>query len=278
MAAGVEAASEHPLAGAILHAAAERGLAWESSRDVQATPGVGVAATLGDQRFFVGRPEPVGVVGAAHTLQELEGDGKTVVAVVRDGRTLGLLAIADEVRPSAARAIAALRAAGIQHVLMLTGDNQRTAAAVARQVGIDDWRAELLPEDKTAAIQQLRAQYGRIAMVGDGVNDAPAMATSDLGVAMGAAATDVALETADVALMAADLAKLPAAVRLSQRALANIRQNVALSLASIAVLIVAALAGWLTLTTGMLLNEGSAILIIANGLRLLTVPMGSTER
>lgn len=185
---------------------------------------------------------------------------------------MGLIGVADAVRDGAAGVIADLRALGIDRLVLLTGDNDRTAEAIARTVGIADWRAGLLPEDKTAAITTLRRGHGIAVMVGDGVNDAPSMAVADVGVAMGAAGTDVALETADVALMADDLAKLPDAIRLSRRTLANIRQNIALSLAMVALLVGAALAGWLSLTSGLLLNEGIAILIIANGLRLLRKP------
>ncbi len=153
-------------------------------------------------------------------------------------------------------------------VAILSGDHEHVASAIARQVGIDDRRGGLLPEDKTSAVEGLRHAYGPVAMVGDGVNDAPALASADIGVAMGAAGTDVALETADLALMADDLQKLPQAVRLARRALGNIRQNIALSLVTVAVLVAAALAGRLSLTLGLLLNEGTALLIIANGLRL----------
>jgi Cd2+/Zn2+-exporting ATPase len=205
----------------------------------------------------------------------LQAEGKTAVLVIAGDRVMGAIAVADEIRAGAAEAIHELGALGIRHLVMLTGDNEPTAAAIARTLGIDDWRAGLLPEDKTAAVRGLRDRYGPIAMVGDGVNDAPALATADVGVAMGAAATDVALETADVALMADELGKLPEAVRLSRRAVANIRQNVALSLTTVAFLVVAAVSGWLSLTTGLLLNEGSALLIIANGLRLLGPGRGS---
>nr|WP_274607841.1 HAD-IC family P-type ATPase [Micrococcus sp. KRD077] len=143
---------------------------------------------------------------------------------------------------------------------------------------LDDYRAELLPEDKSAAIRELREKHGVIAMVGDGVNDAPALANADLAIAMGAASTDVALETADVALMADELDRLPAAIRLSRRARNNIKINIALSLTVVAILIVAALAGWMSLTTGLLLNEGSAALIILNGLRMLRPGRGETRR
>lgn len=275
LAASVEAASEHPLSGAILRAAQERGIQWAQGRDLKATPGIGVEATVDGQRLFVGKPNGLSSDSVAQQLTKLEGEGKTAVVLSRGNRPIAILAVADEVRNGVTEIIASLHKLGIQRTFMLTGDNERTASTIARQVGIDDWRAGLLPEDKTAAVKKLQAEYGLIAMVGDGVNDAPALATADLGIAMGAAGTDVALETADVALMADDLTKLPLAVRLSRRALSNIRQNIALSLATVAVLVLAALFGWLSLTTGLLLNEGIALLIILNGLRLLTPIKGS---
>jgi Cd2+/Zn2+-exporting ATPase len=221
------------------------------------------------ERVFVGRPDKDVSPEVGDVLQRLQTEGKTAVVVNAAGRVIGVLAVADEIRPDAAEAIGSLRGLGLRHIVMLTGDNESTAAAIARTLGIDDWRANLLPHEKTAALQQLREQYGPILMVGDGINDAPALATADVGIAMGAAGTDVALETADVALMADDLSKLPEAIRLSRRAMTNIRQNIAMSLTTVAVLVLGALAGWLSLTTGLLLNEGSALLIIANGLRLL---------
>jgi len=279
LAAAVEAASEHPLAGAILAGARECGRTWPQGSDLRALPGVGVEATVRGRRLFVGRPDGRVALDEAdcQRLAQLEAQGKTavVLADADAGRALGVLAVADELRPNAANAIAAVHQLGIGRVVMLTGDNQRTAQAIAAQAGLDDWRAGLLPEDKTAAVTDLRRAHGATAMVGDGVNDAPALATADVGIAMGAAGTDVALETADVALMADDLAKLPQAIRLARRALVNIRQNIALSLATIAVLVAAALAGGLSLTSGLLLNEGTALLIIANGLRLLRSPLGT---
>jgi Cd2+/Zn2+-exporting ATPase len=231
---------------------------------------VGIEATVDGHRLFVGRLDRDGNGAARTRLEELEAAGKTAVVVAgAHRRPLGLIAVADELRPEAAAVVASLRELGIERVLMLTGDNERVAAAIARQVGIDDWRAGLLPEDKTAAIESLRREHGAIAMVGDGVNDAPALAVAEIGIAMGAAGSDVALETADVALMADDLTRLPTAIRLARRALANIQQNIVLSLATIAVLVPAALLGYLSLTAGLLLNEGTALLIIANGLRLL---------
>jgi Cd2+/Zn2+-exporting ATPase len=275
LAAGVEAASEHPLAAAIVGAAEGRGLAVEVGADLRALPGVGVEATVEGRRLFVGRlngRHGDGGAAASDALDRLEREGKTAVVLSDGGRPLAVLAVADAPRDEAGRIVRELEDLGIDQLVMLTGDNERTAAAIAERVGLREWRAGLLPEDKASAVAALRAERGAIAMVGDGVNDAPALAVADVGIAMGVAGTDVALETADVALMADDLAKLPAAVRLARRAMANVRQNIALSLAAVAVLVVAAMAGWLSLTEGVLLNEGSAILIIANGLRLLRAP------
>ena len=270
LAASVEAASEHPLAAAIVGAAEAEAIDLLPAADLRAHPGVGVEATVDGHRLSVGRLDRDGNGAARSRLEELEAEGKTAVVLAdAEQQPIGLLAVADELRPEAAAVVSSLRELGIERVLMLTGDNERVAASIARQVGIDDWRAGLLPEDKTAAIESLRREHGAIAMLGDGVNDAPALASAEIGIAMGAAGSDVALETADVALMADDLTRLPAVIQLARRALANIQQNIVMSLATIAVLVPAALLGYLSLTTGLLLNEGTALLIIANGLRLL---------
>ena len=274
LAASVEAASEHPLAGAIVRAANERGLVVSSGADLRALPGVGVEATVDGRRLFVGRLNGCDVApgAASEVLDRFEREGKTAVVLADGRRPLAVVAVADAPREGAAGIVGELAGMGLERLVMLTGDNERTAEAIAGRLGLREWRAGLLPEDKTAAVERLRAEHGAIAMVGDGVNDAPALALADVGIAMGAAGTDVALETADVALMADDLTKLPAALRLARRAMANVRQNIALSLVAVAILDVAALAGFLSLTEGVLLNEGSAVLIIANGLRLLRAP------
>ena len=276
LAAAVEAASEHPLAAAIVAAATDRGLTVTPAANAQATPGIGVRGTVGGHQVSVGRPPgPDSPPGPArHQLAALQDGGKTAVLVTIDGNPAGLLGIADQLRPEAAAAVTALSRLGIHRVVMLTGDNPATAAAIATAAGIGDWRAGLLPEHKTTAVAALRGQAGPVAMVGDGINDAPALATADVGIAMGAAGTDVALETADISLMADQLAKLPAAITLARKAARIIRQNIAMSLAAIAALDTAALTGHMSLATGLLLNEGSAVLIIANGLRLLRRPHG----
>mgnify|MGYP000850512610 CR=1 FL=1 len=267
LAAAVEAGSEHPLAAAIVTAARDAGLPIAAAQDTRAEPGTGVHATLDAAHVFVGRAPSLPADLSAR-LTQLEQAGNTVVTLTRNGTVLGLLAVADELRPEAAAVLAQLQAEGIKQVVMLTGDNERTAAAIAAQAGLTSWRAGLLPEDKTAAVRELAAA-GPVAMIGDGINDAPALATAHVGIAMGAAGTAVALETADVALMADDLSRLPGAVRLARRAVRNLQQNIALSLATVAVLITAALTGHLNLASGLLLNEGSAVLIILNALRLL---------
>jgi Cd2+/Zn2+-exporting ATPase len=271
LAAGVEAASEHPLATAVLAGARDRGLQWSIASDVRAEPGVGVHARLGAERLFVGRPDAI-PGGADGPVSELGAAGKTVMLVARDSEPIGLLAVADELRAPSRQVVADLHDLGVQRLVMLTGDHQHVARAIAAAAGVDDVRGQLLPHDKSAAVAELAQHAGPVAMVGDGINDAPALAVADVGIAMGASGTTVALETADVALIADELDKLPAAIRLARRAMRVVHQNVALSLAAIVVLVTAALAGQLTLTEGLLLNEGTALLIIANGLRLLRSP------
>lgn len=272
LAASVEAASTHPLAEAVVEAPRHKALVWNTGREPRAIPGAGVEAIVDGRRLFVGKPADGISADVKGWVSKLEAEGKTVMVLAHDDEVLGLLAVLDEPRNEALEVVGALRALGIRRLLMLTGDNAATAAAVARSLGIDDWRAGLLPEDKMAAVSSLRDSYGTIAMVGDGINDAPALATADVGIAMGVAGSDVALETADVALMADDLGKLPHAILLSRRALGNIHQNIVLSLIAVAVLVTLALLGKMSLTSGLLLNEGTALLIIANALRLLRPP------
>jgi Cd2+/Zn2+-exporting ATPase len=199
--------------------------------------------------------------------------GRTVVAL-GSGRTVwGIIAIADTVRPEAAAAVARLKRTGIERVVLLTGDNHQVAQAIGQALGVDEVYAELLPEQKVAVLRELEQRYGPVAMIGDGVNDAPALASATLGVAMGAARTDVALESADMLLMSDDLSRLPGALRLARRARAIVRQNLAFAFAVIAVLMVFAMFGAIPLTLGVIGHEGSTLIVVANGLRLLTERM-----
>jgi Cd2+/Zn2+-exporting ATPase len=204
-------------------------------------------------------------------IEALESQGKTVVVVGAE-RPLALIAVADTLRTAARRVVEDLRQSGVVHLVMLTGDNARVAKAVAAEVGISEWRAGLLPEQKVTAVRDLVASRGPVAMVGDGVNDAPALAAATVGVAMGGAATDVALETADIVLMADDLAKLPRALELSRRCRRVILQNLAFAGVVILGLVGSALIGWMTLPIGVVGHEGSTLLVVANGLRLLRRP------
>lgn len=274
LAAALEVRSEHSLAEAILRAAEARELRLPEVTAFTSITGRGVRGEVAGLPALMGSPRWLEEEGLSTgrlqpSLERLQAEGKTVVLVSRGSQLLGAIAVADRPRPEAQRAVARLKAAGIKHVVMLTGDNRATAEAVGRMVGVAEIRAELLPEDKIAVVRELKARYGTVAMVGDGINDAPALAEADVGIAMGIAGTDVALETADIVLVSDDLEHVAEVVEISRRTVANIRQNIALSLVTIAVLISAALGGWMRLTTGLILNEGSALLIIGNGLRLL---------
>ncbi len=274
IAAGLEARSEHPLAQAILEHAAEAGLTPEGVTDFQALTGRGVRARidghyyqLGNHRLF----EERGLCGPAveALLERREAEGKTVIILGDEQRVLGLISIADQPRANAREAITRLHALGIEHITMLTGDNHGTARAIAAHLGVDEPRAELLPADKVAAIKALVARYQRVGMVGDGVNDAPAMAAATTGIAMGAAGSDVALETADLVLMGDDLARLPFAIRLSRASLRVIRQNIAVALGLKAIFLALAIPGYATLWMAVFADMGASLLVIANSLRLM---------
>jgi Cd2+/Zn2+-exporting ATPase len=266
-AAAVEARSEHPIARAIVEAARDRGLAPPPSGDFQALPGSGARATLPQGEHRVVRP---GALRHAATAPDaLCRAGHTVVALEGNDRLLGWLAVADAPREGAAAAVAGLRSAGVERVVMLTGDNRATAEWVAARVGLDETRAELLPEDKLDAIQELGESYGPVAMVGDGINDCPSLAAATVGIAMGAAGSDTALETADVALMGDDLSKLAYLTRLSGRARHVIRQNVAIALAVKAILAIGVPLGMVSLVTAVLVGDmGVSLAVILNALRL----------
>ena len=275
-AVAVERLSDHPLAGAIVRDGAERlgGVAALVASDIRAITGRGVQASVEGELVHIGRDELFAEAGGAplppgvkQIADRLRQEGRTIMIVRRGERYLGVVALMDTPREAAVRALARLRELGIRRMIMISGDNQRVAEAVARQVGIDEAIGDLMPEDKVAAIRKLKARE-QVAMVGDGVNDAPAMANATVGIAMGAAGSDVALETADVALMADDLAHLPFAVDLSRRARRIIRQNVYLSLGVVAVLVPATILG-LGIGPAVLAHEGSTVVVVFNALRLL---------
>jgi Cd2+/Zn2+-exporting ATPase len=229
---------------------------------------VGAAhVVLGNHRLFEERSLCSPEVHAR--LEEASGDGRTPVLVARDGTAVGIITVVDRPREAGRDAVELLRSQGVQSVVMLTGDGAATARAVAAAVGVDEFRADLMPEDKVAVVAELRRRFGSVAMVGDGINDAPALASADVGIAMGAAGSDLALETADVALMADELLKIPYALRLSRATLANIKANLAISLVMKTGFVIAALAGVATLWMAVLADTGASILVIANALRLL---------
>jgi len=280
LAAAVESRSGHPLAQAVVRAAGARGLALPQTGDLEAVGGRGVRSSLdghpiliGNLRMFEeeGMSVPEGLQAA---IGSLEREGKTTMLVYGPApdehvRFLGIVALADVPRQTARTALQELGRLGVRKTVMLTGDNKQVAAAIAHQVGLTDYRASLLPEQKVGAIRSLTSEYGRVAMVGDGVNDAPALAQATVGIAMGGAGTDVALETSDVALMADDLSKLPFAIGLGQATRRVIRQNLAIALGVILLLIVTSLTGLFGLSLAVLFHEGSTLVVVANALRLL---------
>ena len=274
IAAAIEARSEHPLAHAIVRFAAGRGIRSNAADAYQAIQGKGATAVLAGQEVWIGShrylEERAQETPEKHqTLEDLAATGHSAVVIGNNHHVCGFIAIADQVRPQARDAVAALRNAGVEHIIMLTGDNRGTAQAIACQTGVDEVRAELLPEDKLRAVEELVSRHGRVAMVGDGVNDAPAMARATLGVAMGAVGTDAAIETADIALMGDDLSKLPWLIRHSRRTLAVIRQNIVLSLAVKAIFVVLTLAGHASLWAAIAADMGVSLLVVANAMRLL---------
>ena len=261
VAAALEARSEHPLARAILAAVDD----VAPASDVEAVTGAGLTGTYAGDQVRLGRPGWIDSSALDAEIRRMQHAGATAVLVEQAGQVIGAIAVRDELRPEAADVVAGLRRDGYQ-VAMLTGDNQATAAALAAEVGIDTVHAELRPEDKAHIISQLRTRHAT-AMVGDGVNDAPALATADLGIAMGAMGTDVAIETADVALMGEDLRHLPQAFTHARRARAIMLQNVGLSLALITMLMPLALLGILGLAAVVLVHEVAEVIVIANGVR-----------
>lgn len=267
-AARAEAGSEHPLARPIVEAARAEGLAVDGLPDhTEPVAGLGVRAHLDGHEVWVGRPDATTPPVALAAVAELGDAGRTGMVVVLDGEVIGVVAVADRLRPGAADMVLELRAAGVRHVAMLTGDSPAVARAMAAGLGLDDVRAGLLPEDKLTAVRDLQAAGHVVAMVGDGVNDAPALAVADVGVAIGG--TAVAIETADVALMGTDLRRLPEALSLARRTVRVMHQNIAIALATVAALLAGVLVGGVTMSLGMLVHELSVLVVIGNAMRLL---------
>ncbi|MBK7449722.1 MAG: cadmium-translocating P-type ATPase [Anaerolineales bacterium] len=275
--AALESRSEHPLAKAIVQAAHSRDLNLPSSMEFRAIPGQGVEGVVESRHLLIGNERmyqersiriPVNIMNKA---SEMHDEGQTAMFVydMRSQTFLGLLGVADTLREDAVEMIKALKAIGIEHIVMLTGDNAKVASKIAARAGVDEFHADLLPQDKVTVLKSLQRKYGPVAMVGDGVNDAPSLATADIGIAMGGAGTDVAIETADVVLMADDLRKIPFSIGLARQARKVVWQNLTFAMCVIVLLVAGAFGAELALPLGVVGHEGSTVLVVLNGLRLL---------
>jgi len=272
LAAGIERRSEHPVAAAIVRAAEDRGLAIPDVAEFSATPGQGAGGLVEGRQLYVGNVRVCEALGNCHDgahqqIETLEREGRTAVLLTTAETALGVIGIADRPRPGAAAAIRALRDAGVNQILLLTGDNPGAAERVGREVGVDRVYASLLPAEKQEVVTRLRAAGVQVAVVGDGINDAPALATANVGIAMGAAGTHVALETADIVLMGDDLDQVAGTISRSRATVAIIKQNVAFALLTKAVFLVLAVAGVATLWMAVAADTGASLVVIANGLR-----------
>lgn len=281
--AAAEAGSEHPLARPILETAQTEGVGPHGiPGTVTPVPGKGIVSDVDGRRVLIGNPSLLvqyGVVddgSAAQAAESLATEGKTPMIVAVDDKVIGVVAVADQLRQDAPEMVARLHRAGVEKVVMLTGDTRRVAEAIGKATGIDEIHASLLPEDKLDVVAQLQQEGHTIAMVGDGVNDAPALATANIGVAMGAAGSAVAVETADIALMGDNLLKLPEAIGLAKRTVSVMRQNIAIALITVVLLLAGVFAGGVTMSIGMLVHEASVLVVIANAMRLLRNTGGST--
>jgi Cd2+/Zn2+-exporting ATPase len=280
LAAGAESRSAHPLAQAVVRAARRQEVPAAVVEAIESLTGLGLRAVSNGRTIRIGSQrlmDEAGVTLSTEALRQgeaLQQAGKTLMWIADGPSALGVIALADTLRPEAALTMQALKRLGVSRTIMLTGDNSRAASAMAAAVGVTDFRAELMPADKVAAVHALVEEFGQVAMVGDGVNDAPALANATVGIAMGGAGTDVALETADVALMGDDLSKLPFAVGLGRAARAVIVQNLAVSLGVIALLMAASLTGLVSIGLAVVFHEGSTLVVVANALRLLGYRQG----
>jgi len=277
----MEKGSLHPLASAIVRKAEQTEADLTCAvEDFQSITGKGVKAVVDGVRYYLGSLKLFDDLPAKVTetvleqIRTLQCQGKTVMMLGTEQEVLALIAVADTVRDSSKAVIEELHAIGVQKTIMLTGDNLATAQAIGRQVGITEVKAELLPQDKLETIKELRKMYPSVAMVGDGMNDAPALAASSIGIAIGGVGSDTALETADIALMADDLRKLPYTIRLSQKTLAIIKQNVTFSLGIKLLALVLIVPGWLTLWLAIFADMGATLIVTLNSLRLMRINNG----
>ena len=275
LAAAADRRSAHPLAKAVVNAASARGIAVPEPESFEQLQGRGVKATVEGRAVLVGNAALLREAGVALDLAinaAAEGGGRTPVHVAVDGRFAGLVFVADTLRPGAREALAELKRSGVKRIVMLTGDNAATAQAIATELGIDEVRADLMPEDKVAAITELQSQGHRVAMVGDGINDAPALAKADVGIAMGGGGTQAALEAADIALMTDDLAKIAAARAIARRAYRTVQENLFVGVGVVHVLgITAALLGWIGPIEAAIIHLGPDVLVFVNSVKLLKV-------
>jgi Cd2+/Zn2+-exporting ATPase len=273
-AASLESHSDHPLALAILAHAKEKGIAVPAADEFRIIPGKGAAGKFQGREFWLGshrhlEEKKMETPEVHEQLVNLSDAGRSVIVVGNDQHVCGVITVADAVRADAAKVITQLHKLGVEKVIMLSGDNAGTANAIGKEVGVDEVRAELLPADKVTAIEELVKQHGTVAMVGDGVNDAPALASASLGLAMGAIGTDAAIETADIALMSDDLSRLPWLIQHSRRTLSVIRQNIAFSLIVKALFVGLTFTGHASMWAAIAADMGASLLVIFNGLRLL---------
>ncbi|MDD2620659.1 MAG: cation-translocating P-type ATPase [Syntrophomonadaceae bacterium] len=273
LAAAIESRSEHPLAEAIVSYSQGKQLMMPPVDNFQAVPGKGAYAELEGQRFYVGSlrflmENNLDINPQIELINSLEDAGNTLMMLADEKKVLGIIALSDSLRANSRESISQLKKLGIQRTVMLSGDNEAVARAISAQAGVDDYRAELLPEDKVQVMKELLARHEKVAMVGDGVNDAPALAISTVGIAMGAAGSDAALETADIALMSDDLSKLAYTIELGRRTVNIIRQNIIFSLVIKAAILLLVIPGWLTLWLAVVGDMGTSLLVTLNGMRL----------
>ena len=276
IAAAAELKSEHHLAEALVRKAKDEKIVLSdiSTDEFLSITGKGIRTRIDGNSYIVGNHQLVEEMGICsdtveQTLDRLEAEGKTVVILTNEQQPLGVIAVSDRIRQESTAAIEALHGAGVEHVVMLTGDNQGTARVVAGELKVDDLKSGLLPEDKLTLVRELKARYGSVAMVGDGINDAPALAAADVGIAMGGVGSDTALETADIALMTDNISKIPYGISLGKKALRIVKQNVALALLTKSVFLMLGIFGMSSLWLAILADDGAALLVILNGLRLL---------